>query len=79
MYEELVKSLREATGWKNASIHYSLMNEAAKAIEVLNVECKEWKERGDALEKTLNVAFSDFAKIMENQFYLQTDMTKEET
>ncbi len=35
MYEELVKQLREATGWKNASIHYSLMNEAANAIESL--------------------------------------------
>ena len=35
MYEELIKQLREATGWKNASIHYSLMNEAANAIESL--------------------------------------------
>ena len=24
-YSELVKSLREATGWKNAAKHYSLM------------------------------------------------------
>lgn len=38
MYEELVKGLREATGWKNASVHYSLMNEAADAIEELNRE-----------------------------------------
>ena len=35
MYEELVKQLREATGWENASVHYSLMNEAANAIESL--------------------------------------------
>lgn len=35
MYDELVKDLREATGWKNASVHYSLMNEAADAIERL--------------------------------------------
>lgn len=33
MYEELVKQLREATGWENASAHYSLMNEAANVIE----------------------------------------------
>lgn len=35
MYDELVKRLREATGWKNASEHYSLMNEAANVIESL--------------------------------------------
>lgn len=35
MYEELVKRLREATGWKNASEHYALMREAADAIEEL--------------------------------------------
>lgn len=35
MYDELVKRLREATGWKNASEHYSLMKEAADAIEEL--------------------------------------------
>lgn len=38
MYDELIKSLREATGWKNASVHYSLMNEAAEAIEELTRE-----------------------------------------
>lgn len=38
MYEELVKGLREATGWKNASAHYSLMSEAANAIEELNMK-----------------------------------------
>lgn len=36
MYDELVKSLREATGWKNASAHYSLMRQAADAIEERN-------------------------------------------
>lgn len=35
MYEELVKRLRETTGWKNASVHYSLMKQAADAIEEL--------------------------------------------
>lgn len=35
MYDELMKRLREATGWKNASEHYSLMKEAADAIEEL--------------------------------------------
>lgn len=35
IYEELVKSLRDATGWANASQHYTLMREAADAIEKL--------------------------------------------
>lgn len=34
-YNELIKRLREATEWKNASAHYSLMKEAANAIEEL--------------------------------------------
>lgn len=34
-YDELVKALREATGWQNASVHYSLMKQAADAIEEL--------------------------------------------
>lgn len=44
MYEELVKRLREATGWKNASEHYSLMKEAANVIEELSKrhECPCW-------------------------------------
>ena len=41
MYDELVKRLREATGWKNASEHYSLMKQAADAIEELSRENKE--------------------------------------
>lgn len=44
MYDELIKRLREATGWKNASVHYSLMNEAADAIEDLNKEINKWQE-----------------------------------
>lgn len=32
---ELINRLREATGWKNASEHYSLMKEAADALEEL--------------------------------------------
>lgn len=43
-YEELAKRLREATGWKNASEHYSLMKEAADAIEELDAKVIEWQE-----------------------------------
>ena len=39
-----------------------VMKDAEEAICELSVSCKEWKERGDALEKTLNAAFADFAK-----------------
>ena len=44
MYDELVKDLREATGWKNASVHYSLMNEAADAIEELSHDYEKLAE-----------------------------------
>lgn len=62
-YAEIVRELRQ-----DASTSRDLY--LADAIEALSVECKEWKERGDALEKTLNVAFSDFAKIEKNQSWI---------
>ena len=34
-YNDLIKALREATGWQNASKHYVLMKQAADAIEEL--------------------------------------------
>ena len=76
MYKELVKRLRERSVFlfphhgESRSYDADLMHEAADAIEELSVECKEWKERGNALEKTLNVAFSDFAKIVKNQSWI---------
>lgn len=48
-YTELVKRLREATGWKNASEHYRLMKEAADAIEELSRE-------NESLAKSVNEA-----------------------
>ena len=57
-YTELVKSLREATGWKNASKHYSLMGKAADAIEEL-LPFKKQVEKGmgllDKADELLNV------------------------
>ena len=50
MYEDLVKNLREATGWKKASIHYSLMNQAADAIE----ELSKVIQNHDFLESLIN-------------------------
>jgi len=44
MYDELVKRLREATGWKNASEHYSLMKQAADAIEELQQIAEHYEE-----------------------------------
>ncbi len=53
MYEELVKGLREATGWKNASVHYSLMNEAADAIEELSRFKEECDGCGDKVRSAI--------------------------
>ena len=46
-YTELVKALREATGWQNASAHYSLMKQAADAIETLD---NWWKKYSTFVE-----------------------------
>lgn len=56
MYEELVKRLREATGLKNASEHYSLMKEAAAAIETLIGKVKYLIERCDMADKNCSEA-----------------------
>ena len=56
MYDELVKRLREATGWKNASEHYSLMKEAADAIETLTGTVKYLMARCDMADKTCSEA-----------------------
>lgn len=50
MYDKLINRLRGATGWKNASEHYSLMREAADAIRELSkyantmrrLKCEGW-------------------------------------
>ena len=66
MYDELIKRLREATGWKNASEHYSLMKEAADAIEAVSREAEEYKA---AYRKEHN------KRIAENR-YLYDELTK---
>jgi hypothetical protein len=50
MYEELVKRLREAEGWRNASEHYSLMKQAADAIKELQAGEKKFLRNISALE-----------------------------
>lgn len=72
-YAEIVRELRQ-----DASTSRDLY--LADAIEALSVECKEWKERGDALGKALNVAFSDFAKFEKNQSWISvTERLPEES
>lgn len=73
MRDNIVSELRfAAKKWKedNQRILFTgeidvgqALSEAADAIEALSIECKEWRERGDALEKTLNATFSEFAKL----------------
>ena len=59
-YEELVKALREATGWQNASVHYSLMKQAADAIEELQAAVER--------EKTYTQFWEDAAKTCKAQY-----------
>lgn len=59
-YSELVKSLREATGWKNASKHYSLMGKAADAIEELQAAVER--------EKTYTQFWQDAAETCKVQY-----------
>lgn len=61
-YRELVKSLRDATGWANASQHYTLMREAADAIEsLLNYEAL-YRDLTDKGLKTIRELLDKYPK-----------------
>lgn len=46
---------------------------ALESISELSIESKGWKDRGDALEKALNVAFADFAEFEKNHSWISVD------
>lgn len=65
MYEEIIKELRDATGWKNASAHYSLMNRAADAIECLNSQIANEYNVHKAIHRNLSARIPRWIPVTE--------------